>query len=80
MALLVLAMCFFFCEGGLHDTQGDSIEEENSMDDAGPEISSAEVRDEQLEAGYTPPNLNAHITGPFSEIKDIYKEGMNLSR
>ena len=29
----------------------------------------------QPELGYTPPNLNSHITGPFSEIRDIYKEG-----
>lgn len=31
--------------------------------------------DSQPELGYTPPNLNSHITGPFSEIRDIYKEG-----
>lgn len=75
-------------EGGLHDTQGKSVEEERSREDAGNEMSTtvlAEARDgapghPELEAGYTPPNLNAHITGPFAEIRDIYKEALGDDR
>ncbi|KAG0611679.1 hypothetical protein M758_7G157800 [Ceratodon purpureus] len=80
-------------EGGLRDTQGESIEEESSMEDAGNELPTTEIsssvleeaRDGSLdlpepEAGYTPPNLNAHITGPFSEIRDIYKEALGDDR
>ncbi|XP_073395430.1 DNA polymerase lambda isoform X2 [Physcomitrium patens] len=78
--------------GGLHNTQGASSEEDCDMKNEA-EASSAELapaRDaapgpvdslkNEPEAGYTPPNLNAHITGPFSEIKDIYKEALGDDR
>lgn len=51
------------------------------MEDAGRELFTpeVEVRDGQLETGYTPPDLNEHITTPFSEIRNIYKEGKDSS-